>query len=393
MLRTEKIIHPKSRFVIKIFLSISLLSIIACGQNVSSSRDDYSFDEEKSSVQQIDEYLTSVSKKPEISSLSIAVVKNGKIFFLKSYGLANVESEYAASPQTRYQIASVTKPFTTIAIMMLVEEGKIALDEKAIKYLEWLPEKYREITVRQLLTHTSGVNRDLRRDNLDTFSEEEFRRRLAAEPRSFERGERFQYSNTGYILLGMIVETVGGKSYEDFLNERIFKPLGMENTKYYEPPDTDKNRASGYQLEDKKLNPAPYFPGGFAAGGLVSSAEDLAKFALALENGKLLKKSSFEQIFSPAELSGGEKVNLEMGGEFKGEKVSYGFGWWLTGYRGHRLYTHGGGVSGFQAIINRFPDDKIAIIVLANTKTAGVDRIASGIADIVVRKLAVKTEQ
>ena len=371
-------------FGLTMILLVFLFSAISCAQDKPLFQTKSVNKNENSIKKKVDEYLTSVSEQPKMASLSVAIVKNGEILFMKGYGWANVEAAYPATPKTRYQIASVTKPFTSMAVMLLVEERKISLDENAAKYLKWLPKKYQDITVRQLLTHTSGVNRDLRQDNLDTFSEEEFRRRLAAAPESSKGGEKFEYSNTGYILLGMIVEAVSGSPYEKFLNKRIFKPLGMKNTKYYESPIKDENRALGYQFEDEKLNSAPYFPGGFAAGGLVSSAEDLAKFVLAFESRKLLGESSVEQIYAPAKLVDNEKVDLEMGGMFKGEKTSYGFGWWLTVYRGHRLYTHGGGVSGFQAIINRYTDDKTAIIVLSNSKTAGVDRIASGIADIIL---------
>jgi D-alanyl-D-alanine carboxypeptidase len=273
-------------------------------------------------------------------------------------------------PETKYQIGSTTKPFTAAAIMLLVESGRISLDEKAANYLPNLPAQYGEVTIRQLLTQTSGVSRDLRTGNTDDFTADEFWKRLAAASPSFNPGERWEYSNTGYILLGMIVESVTHKSYGEFLRERIFEPLKMKDTAYLEPPGKSKSRAIGYEWEENAFRPSPYFSGGFGAGGLVSTVSDLAKWDAALDTGNLLKRSSLEQMFAPAKLADGKTVKFD----FRGETTSYGFGWFLTVYRGRKVFTHGGVVSGFSSQIMRFPDDKITIIVSCNGKS-GTDRI------------------
>lgn len=237
--------------------------------------------------------------------------------------------------------------------------------------------------MRHLLTHTSGVNRDVRTANVDNFTLDEFRRRFAAAPASFKPGERWEYSNNGYIILGMLVEAMSGKSYGDFLRQRVFKPLGMKNTRYNEPPGAAKNRAVGYDWLDSTYKPSPYFHGGYAGGGLISSVADLAKWARALDTERLLGPSSFQQMWTPVSLRGGRPLSFE----FRGERSGYGFGWFLMTYKGRKLFTHGGTVSGFSAQVHRFVDDKITIIVLANSKS-GADRIgyaevlANGIADL-----------
>jgi CubicO group peptidase (beta-lactamase class C family) len=267
--------------------------------------------------------------------------------------------------------------------MILAEDGKLSLDERAIKYLPWLPAVYSDATVRHLLTHTSGVNRDVRTDNVDNFTLDEFKRRFAAAPVSFKPGERWEYSNNGYILLGLIIEAVSGKTYGDFLTQRVFKPLGMENTRYNEPPGGAKNRAVGYDWQDNAYKPSPYFHGGYSAGGLISSASDMARWAQALDTNKLLKKTSLEQMWAPVSLPGGQPRSFE----FRGAQSGYGFGWFLTSYKGRKLFTHGGALSGFSGQIHRFVEDKITIIVLTNSKS-GADRI--GYSEVLANGIATR---
>ncbi|MCA1602175.1 MAG: beta-lactamase family protein, partial [Acidobacteria bacterium] len=263
-------------------------------------------------------------------------------------------------------------------------------------YLPWLPAVYKEITVRQILTHTSGINRDVRTANVDNFTIDEFRRRFIAAPASFKAGERWDYSNNGYILLGLIIESVAKKPYGEFLQERIFKPLGLKNTRFSEPPAKASNRAVGYEWQDNTYRPSPYFSGGFGAGGLISTLSDMVKWDSALDSEKLLKRTSLEHMQMPAKLVNGQTVNFT----YRGEQTSYGFGWFLGSYRGHKLNTHGGVLSGFSSSIHRFVDDRITIIVLCNSKEgerrAGEDRmgqadaLARDIADIYVPHLSKK---
>jgi CubicO group peptidase (beta-lactamase class C family) len=330
---------------------------------------------------QMDSYIEEQMAKLHIPGTAVAVVRNGKVELMKGYGLANVEQKTAVTPNTMFQIASTTKPFTAMAIMMLAEEGKVSLDEKAIKYLPWLPSIDSDITVRQLLAHTSGVMADLRTGNVDNFTIDEFKKRVAQAPLAFKPNERWEYANTGYILLGMIIEAVSGTSYGEFLTQRIFKPLGMNNTAYNEAVGNTNNRALGYDWQNDGFRQSPYFAGGYGAGALVSSVSDLTKWEQALSARKLLKPSSYEQMWTPVKLSNGQPRSFE----FRAEQSGYGFGWFLTSYKGHKLFTHGGTLSGFSSQIMRFVDDKISIIVMTNSKS-GADRI--GYAEVLAKGIA-----
>jgi D-alanyl-D-alanine carboxypeptidase len=354
------------RFMIVMMLGAFLVSVKAVdGQSRSA---------------QVDDYIKKEMTKLHIPGVSIALLRNGKVELLKGYGLANVESKQRVTPETMFQIASTTKPFTAMAIMMLAADGKLALDERAIKYLPWLPPIYPEVTVRQLLSHTSGVNRDVRTANVDNFTLDEFKRRFVAAPASFKPGERWEYSNNGYILLGMIVEALGEKSFGEFLTTRIFVPLGMKNTRFNEPPGKLKNRATGYDWQANAYQASPYFAGGYAGGALISTAADMAKWERALQSRKLLKESSYDEMWMPVKLPNGQPLNFE----FRGAPSGYGYGWFLTSYKNHKLLTHGGTVSGFSSQIMRFVDDQLTIIVLTNSKS-GADRI--GYAEVLARGL------
>lgn len=332
---------------------------------------------------QVDNYVKTEIAKLHIPGAAVAVLRNGKVELMKGYGLANIERNIPVTPNTMFQIASTTKPFTAMGLMMLAEDGKLSVDERAIKYLPWLPTVYSDVTVRQLLTHTSGVNRDVRTANVDNFTLDEFKRRFTSAPAAFKPGERWEYSNNGYILLGLIIEAVSGKSYGDFLTQRIFQPLGMKDTRYNEPPGAEKNRAVGYDWQDNTYKPSPYFHGGYSGGALISSLADLVKWEQALNAQKLLKPSSYEQLWTPVKIANGQPRSFE----FRGEQSGYGFGWFLTSYKGHKLLTHGGTLSGFSSQVHRFADDKLTIMVITNSKS-GADRIgysevlANGIANL-----------
>jgi len=332
--------------------------------------------------QRVDGLIKAEMARLHIPGVAVAVLRDGKTELLKGYGLANIEQKIPVTPDTVFQIASTTKPFTAMSVMMLIEEGRVSLDEKAMKYLPWLPAIYSEVTVRQLLTHTSGINRDVRTANVDNFSIDEFKRRFATAPVSFKPGERWEYSNNGYILLGLIVEAVSGKSFGENLAQRIARPLGMNNTGYNEPPtDKMKNRAIGYDWLENTYQPSPYFSGGYTGGAITSTASDMAKWGRALSTGKLLRQSSFEQIWTPVKSTDGQPRSFE----FRGEQSGYGFGWFLTSYKGRKLFTHGGTVSGFSSQVHHFVDDKVTIIVLTNSKS-GADRI--GFAEVLARGIA-----
>jgi len=312
-------------------------------------------------AEQVDAVVKVAMEKQRIPGLSLAVVKDGKTVLARGYGLANVELNVAATPETVYEIGSVTKQFTATAVMMLVEQGKIALDDKIAKYLSGLPEAWKEITVRHLLTHTSGIRNvnslpDFARLRMTPGSQERLVGVLAASPLQFDPGAKWAYCNTGYQLLGWIVEKVSGVPYAAFLQERIFTPLEMRATQVNDSGRIVKSRAGGYLLQEGTLRNAGYIDMSwpFSAGAIVSTVVDLAKWNLALDEGKLLKPSSFKEMWTPVRLN-------------SGETHGYGFGWSLEKTaNGHPMVFHGGNIVGFQSFIVRYPEDRLTVVILTN---------------------------
>lgn len=338
---------------------------------------------QESLAMRIDDYVRLQLETRHIASASVAVIHGTQVLLQKGYGQANIERRTAASPETTYQIGSLTKPFTAMAILLLVQDVKLRLDDAVGQYLPKLPLVCRALTVRQLLVHTSGINRDLRADNVDDFSQEEFWRRLNKKPLTSSPGDKWEYSNTGYIVLGMLIESISGQSYGEFLRRRVLAPLGMSQTSYLAPLIEAGRRAVGYEWgNDEVFHRSPYFSGGYAAGGLVSSVADLVKWQQALVTETILKRAVIDQMWKPGRLGNGNPVQFS----FRGESSSYGFGWFLTSYRGRKLITHGGTVSGFSSILHFYPTDRLTIIVLCNGKsgdsrTGHAEAIAQGISD------------
>jgi D-alanyl-D-alanine carboxypeptidase len=338
---------------------------------------------------EIDRYIETEMRKLHIPGVSLAVVRDGRIVKAKGYGLANIEANSAATPKTVYELGSIGKQFTATAVMMLVEEGKISLDDKITKYFPDAPESWNRVTIRQLLTHTSGIQNHvavpgyLKIFKTDiTFETTPARENLLKEfyklPMEFEPDETWAYDNTGYYLLGFIIEKTSGKSYYQFLKERIFQPLGMNATTNTDPRPFVPNRAAGYEwVKDKYENRPPLLPTiAFSAGTIVSTVEDMAKWDAALYGEKLLKKSSLEQMWTPAK--GKDKATLPF---------SYGFGWLIENYHGHRLIHHSGGTFGFSTVIHRFVDDKLTIIILTNHTDRIIDQLSINIARMYIPRL------
>jgi CubicO group peptidase (beta-lactamase class C family) len=308
-------------------------------------------------------------------------MREGRPVYMRGYGLANLELNVPATPATVYEIGSITKQFTATAVMMLVEEGKIGLDDPISKYLDGLPDSWSGVTVRHLLTHTSGIKSytnlpsflpNLRKD----YKPEEIPQLSYEIPLEFEPGDRFAYNNTGYFLLGMILEKVSGKPYGELLRDRIFSPLGMASTRVNNPRDVIPNRASGYDWTGTGYKNAEYLsmtqPGG--AGVLVSSVQDMAKWDAALYSDRLLKKSSLQQMWMPFTLNSGSKSN-------------YGFGWGISNTPGHRGVSHGGGIPGFTTDIRRLLDDRLTVVVFTNSGSANPGAISQSIAEVYVPAL------
>jgi CubicO group peptidase (beta-lactamase class C family) len=321
----------------------------------------------------VDDYIKTMMKKTKIPGLALAVVKNGQVIKAQGYGLANLELNVPVTPDSVFELASVTKMFTATAIMMLVEEGKVALDDNINKYLINAPYSWRDITVRHLLTHTASLSWNpekvlppLERDSTTAWVFEQ----LSEFRLDFAPGERWQYFDQGYRLLGMIIEKQSGKRYREFVRERIFQPLGMKTTTLFDLWAIIKNRASGYWLRDGKL--AHSRRGRqhelLSHSGILSTVKDLAKWDAALYTEKLLKKTSLDQMWTPVKLN-------------NGLTYPYGFGWLLFDHRGFKRISHGG-VTGTH--ITRFLEEKLTVIVLTNL--GGADKflwqLALGVAGL-----------
>jgi len=340
----------------------------------------------------VDEYIDAEMRKQKIPGLSLAVVQAGKVVKMKGYGLANVELNVPVTPSTVYELQSITKSFIACGIMLLVEDGKIGLEDKITKYLSGLPDAWRDVTVRQMLTHTSGIPSFVQDQGSGqaiiafaqkVSSSEEIVGWAAARPLKFAPGEARKYSSTGYHLLGMIIEKVTGKPWGQFLHERIFAPLAMTSTRVYSSEDIIPNRASGY-LRFGDLKNGLWFTPAYresAAGGLVSTVEDMARWEIALEAGTILKPATLAQMAVPIKLRGDSVVQERDG-------TRYGLGWDLPAYQGHRVMSHGGDhVSGFTANFSRFIDDKVGIIVLSNLMPMDIGAITKKVAGFYIPAL------
>lgn len=329
----------------------------------------------------IDEFFSAEMLRQRVPGVAVGVVKDGKPLLVKGYGFANIEHQIGVKPETIFQSGSVGKQFTAMAVMMLVEEGKIGLDDRIGKYLGDVPATWEKITIRHLLTHTGGMTDyaatfDFRRD----YTEDDLFKIIRETPLAFAAGEKWQYSNFGYVTLGIIIRKVTGKFYGDFLAERVFKPLGMATARVISEADVVYNRAAGYELVKGEIKNQDWVAPSLnttADGALYLTALDLIKWDEALSAGKLLKKESYEMMWSPAKLN-------------NGSTHPYGFGWMLGNVNGKRLIEHGGSWQGFKTHISRYPDNKLTVIIFANLAQTNQSKLAHGVAEIVSPELIPK---
>ena len=343
----------------------------------------------------VDDYVQARMRGLHIPGLSLAVVRNGRMIKSSGYGVANLELNSPATPQTAYEIGSMTKQFTATAIMMLAEEQKLRLEDSITKYFPEAPVSWRPITIQNLLSHTSGIQNHVAvpgylgafKTNLlmeSTPGRAELLSMFFKLPLEFQPGETWSYDNTGYYLLGLLVEKVSGKSFWQFLDERIFRPLGMKATRNTEVRPLVANRAAGYEwvqggFENRPVL-APFIA--FSAGSLLSTVEDLARWDAALYNEKLLKTSSLRQMWTPVRTNEGTMASF-----------NYGFGWFIDSYHGHHFVQHSGGTPGFSSAIYRFVDDKLTIIILTNHSDMIIDQLAIDIAGMYITALARRPAQ
>ena len=331
----------------------------------------------------IEAAITSLMSSKHIPGLSIAIVIDNQLRWQSGYGIADLENSVPAKAATVYRTASVAKPLTAVAVMQLVERGKIDLDYPIQKYVPTFPVKPWPITTRQLLGHLSGVRNYSSKDGLSTHFYGSLTEALSIfkdDPLDFEPGTKYSYTTYGYVLLGTVIEGASGMSYLDYMRENVFKPAKMSHTQVDNVYDIIPNRARGYHPRvygkfDGNLRNADLADTSnkIPAGGLVSTVEDLANFAIAVQNGILIKKETFEQMSTPQKTRDG-KATL------------YGLGWYLDGVRNvNGLVWHGGVQAGVTSQLFILPKERFALVIMTNLEGGGylqLETLFTQIADI-----------
>jgi len=352
-------------------LKIKLLSIAICALAANLVQ--------AQTLDRVDPYVQQEMQKRQIPGLALLVVRNGEIVKSQGYGYSNVELQVPVKPETIFQSGSVGKQFTATAVMMLVEEGKLSLDDPLTKFFPDAPPAWRNVKVRLLLSHTGGFtdypkNFDFRRD----YTEDDLLRIVEGVALAYPPGSKWAYSNLGYLTLGILIHRVTGQFYGDFLHDRIFAPLGM-NTRIINEADIIPNRAAGYRLVNGQLKNQEWVApmvNTTADGSLYFSVLDLAKWDAALYTEKLLKRSSLDLMWTPVKLNNG-KPNPD----------GYGFAWFVGDVRGHRIIEHGGSWQGFNTHISRYVDDKLTVVVLTNLDGSHPDEITHHVAGLYIPEL------
>ena len=323
----------------------------------------------------VTEYVKTEMQRQHIPGLSLLVIKDGKIVRAEGFGLANVELQVPVKPETVFQSGSVGKQFTATAVMMLVEEGKIGLDDPLTKYFTDAPAAWKEVTIRELLSHTAGFGDypkdfDMRKD----WTEEEELKLVESIPLAYPPGTSWAYSNFGYMTLGILIHRVTGEFYGDFLQQRIFQPLGMHSTRIISEADIVPNRSAGYRLVKGELKNQEWVApmvNTTADGSLYFTILDLAKWDAALYTEKLLKRSSLDLMWTVVKLKNGQP-----------NKGDYGFGWFIEQRHGHRCIQHDGSWQGFETAIDRYVDDQLTVVALSNLESAQPGKITQHVAEM-----------
>jgi CubicO group peptidase (beta-lactamase class C family) len=321
------------------------------------------------------EYVKAEMTRQHIPGLSLLVVKDGKTVMAQGFGLANVELQVPVKPETVFQSGSIGKQFTATAVMMLLEEGKIGLDDPLTKYFPDAPAAWKEIKVRNVLSHTAGMGDypesfDYRKD----WSEAEELKLIESIPLAYAPGTKWRYSNFGYVTLGFLIHRVTSEFYGDFLQQRIFQPLGMNATRIISEADIVPNRAAGYRLVKGELKNQTWvspLTNTTADGSLYFTTLDLAKWDAALYTETLVKKSTLDQMWTVMKLNDGQP-----------NKGNYGFGWFIEQRHGHRCIHHDGAWQGFETAIDRYVDDHLTVIALTNLAGAKPGQVTEHVAEM-----------
>jgi CubicO group peptidase (beta-lactamase class C family) len=314
-----------------------------------------------------DQYLTAWADQGRFAG-TVLIARGDKVLLRKGYGMANYELSVANTPETVYRIGSITKMFTAFGVLQLEEKGKLSVNDTVVKYVPEIPAAWRAITIHQLLCHRSGIPDFINTKAYDNFSDpnhvENAIKEYAEKPLVSEPGATFRYSNSGYVLLGRVIEKISGKSYEEYLTENILKPAGMMHTAMDHSRDLVLNRASGYRWDGEAVVNAPISEPDhpWAAGGLRSTLDDMYRFDRVLKAGTLFSKAVTEKAWSAY-------GHWAAPPPFPYE-ADYGYGSMMGSNFGHKYVGHGGWVNGFVSDFTRYPDDDMVVIVLWNFETA-----------------------
>jgi CubicO group peptidase (beta-lactamase class C family) len=328
-------------------------------------------------VQKIDSFINQQMKQQGIVGLSIGIVKNGKLLMAKGYGYANVEYKVPASEHSVYKLASVSKHMVATGIMLLAQERNLDLSDPITKFFNDAPASWNQVTVRHLLNHTSGLQRES-----PAF------RNMVVQPDSvlikaayttnfiFPTGTNWQYCNLGYFMLADIIRQVSGQPFPDFMRERVFRRNGLQNTQVTTLIDIVPNRAAGYvRVRPDSLVNAVNNVALRPSGAFLSTIDDMIKWEMLMQNNQFLSKNTWQQMWTDTVKTPDKNKD--------GTPVYYGYGWSVLKLGNRNLVSHGGSLQGFRTIYYRFPSERTAIIILTNSEPADVGRIASGISEIV----------
>jgi len=324
----------------------------------------------------VDDFVKAQLRARHIPGVALAVIKDGKVIKSRGYGLANVETNTPVTAETVFKIGSISKPIIAMGIMLLAEDGKIALDDKVSKYLEGTPETWKDITVRNLLSHTSGIIREAPGfDGARTQPDADVIATAYSLPLNFEPGEKYEYSNVGYFSLAEIIHKVTGKPWGEFLSERIFKPLGMSSTRTTTFDEIIPHRADAYSFDDNKLTNARITLALRPSGAFLSTLSDLLKLEAALNGKGFLKPETRKAMWTPFKFN-------------DGKDSIYGLGWRIEEINGIKRIGHGGNLDGFKSFYARFVDEGLTILVMTNLDQVDFYQFSTDIAAHYIPALA-----
>ena len=340
--------------------------------------------------EQIDAIVENAINETQLVGASVGVMRHNEISLARGYGYADLNKKVEATEHTVYRIGSITKQFTALAIMILVEQGKVNLNDIMLDYLPNYPQRDHKVTIDQLLNHTSGIKSYTDIEKFWEISERDLSRHeivdlFSSEPVEFSPSENFQYNNSGYYLLGLIIENVSGMSYADFLKANVWQPLEMFDTYYLGKIKNVKNIATGYDHKDNEfIGARPLgMDNPFSGGSLGSSVLDLLKWQTALNENKLISRQSYNKMIEPGLLT-------------EGKHTTYGYGFFISNLNGHRKIEHGGTINGFRAQLSAYPDDGLTVTILCNLNSAPqaqlesqVSRLMLGIPEIAIDEIHV----